>query len=69
MGFRVFEKKEEESKCQVQVKDNNSSKSFTIYGLDRDYVYNTIFMAFKAIQDSENKEVKITFNKPEEKWK
>ena len=51
-------------KCQIQVKNNMSSKSFTVKGMDIDYAFELIFFMFKRITESKGDTVTVTCFKP-----
>lgn len=57
-------RKRNEEKIQIQIKDNISSKSFTIVGMDITYAYEIIFETMKKIVDSPLDEIRIICYKP-----
>lgn len=55
-----------EQKCQIQVKSKTYSRSFTIYGMDTDYLFEILFNTIKQIAESPINPIKIICYKPPE---
>lgn len=62
--LRVIEEIAKPKKVQVQIKDSNYSKSFTIYGMDVDYLFQQYFTITKKIAESPFNNIKIICYKP-----
>ena len=53
-----------DDKCQIQVKNRYGSRSFTIKGIDIDYLFEVLFLTMKKICTSETNEIKLVCYKP-----
>ena len=66
-NFKVVEhipKPRIHNKCQVQIKNGNYSKSFTVYGMDIDYLFEQFFTITKKIAESPIDGIKVICYKP-----
>ena len=53
-----------DNKCQVQVKNNNYSRSFTVYGMNIDYLFEQFFTIAKKIAESPIDGIKVICYRP-----
>ena len=52
------------NKCQIQIKDGNYSRSFTVYGMNVDYLFEQFFTISKKIAESPVDGIKVICYKP-----
>jgi len=58
--------KTEDNKCQVQVKNSHYSRSFTVHGMDIEFLFEQIFTIIQKIVESPTNHIRIICYKPPE---